>query len=69
MVQLDCAAVTKGKKNGSAAFVLADPNGKLLVTLHNPGAAQEWVAAIKTCIVVACALKYEPDAVAALRGK
>lgn len=67
--QLDCAAVTKGKKNGNAAFVVADPNGKALVTLHNAGAAQEWVSAIKTAIVVACAERYEPETVAQLRPK
>ncbi len=66
-VQLDCAAVTKGKKNGNPALVVADPNGKLLMTVHNSGVLQEWFNAIKTAIVIACALKYEPESVSSLR--
>jgi hypothetical protein len=65
--QMEGATVAKGKRNGNAAFVIADFKEKLVVQLHNPGAAQEWVNAIRGAIVIAYASKAEPGVVATLR--
>ncbi len=66
--QLDGATVAKGKKNGQAAFVIADCSEKLVVALHNPGAAQEWVDALRGAIVVAYASRFEPESLSTLRN-
>lgn len=61
-VALDDATVVKGKlKNGAAGFVLADALEKVVFGMHNAGAAQEWVDAIRARICIAWAAKYEPE--------
>ncbi len=66
-VQLENATVAKGKKNGNAALVVADVNGKCLIGLHNHGVAQEWFSAIKSAIIIAYGMKFEPETIMTLR--
>lgn len=70
-IKLESATVAKGKcKNGTAGFVIADGTAekKYVITTHNIGAAQEWVATIKVAINLAYAAKYDEEALPTKRN-
>ena len=61
-VALEGATVAKGRTgSGSYGFVLADANERLVLGTHNPGAAREWVDAIRLMVNLSWCREYEPN--------